>query len=75
MSTRNRTARRFQVEALEGHRVPGGLSGGVIASCGAAHGIGAEVPQAHVVPSVLGGASGGVLHAVSGIGEEIPQRA
>jgi hypothetical protein len=76
MGTRKRTARRFQVEALEGRWTPGGAPAGVQGVYGAACGIGEKIPQvqvAHVVP--LGGAQGGVDHAVTGIGEEIPQRA
>jgi hypothetical protein len=73
MGTRNkRTARRFQVEALETRWTPGGPSGGVLGSVVACH-IGEEIPQvqvAHVVP--LGGPSGGVLGECH-IGEEIPQ--
>jgi hypothetical protein len=75
MGTRKRTARRFQVEALEGRLAPGGLSGGVV-NDGITRSGGEEIPQvqvAHVVP--LGGAKGEVAHAVMGIGEEIPQRA
>lgn len=73
MSTWKRTARRFQVEALEGRWAPGGLAGGVVAGGGSSH-IGEEIPQvqvAHVVP--LSGIGSGVT--TCHIGEEIPQRA
>jgi hypothetical protein len=75
--TSKRSARRFQVEALEGRWTPGGLSGGAVIPSGAACHIGEEIPQVQVSPvSPLGGPSGGVLgDAEPGIGEEIPQRA
>jgi hypothetical protein len=61
MGTRNkRTARQFQLEAMEPRWTPGGSPGGVLGDR-MIH-IGEEIPQvqvAHVVP--LGGASGGVL--------------
>jgi hypothetical protein len=63
MSRYKRTARRFQLEALEGRWAPGGLSGGVLGDrmtpC-----TGEEIPTApvaHVVPLVKGGAGGGVI--------------
>ena len=49
MGTHKRTARRFQVEALEGRWAPGGVSGGVLASSLTRH-IGEEIPQAQVAP-------------------------
>jgi hypothetical protein len=63
MGTRNqRTARRFQVEALETRWTPGGLSGGVLGE----HGAASQVQVAHIgeeIPQVQ----------VAHIGEEIPQ--
>jgi hypothetical protein len=61
MGTRKRTARQFQVEAMEPRWTPGGLSGGVVCVGAACH-IGEEIPQVHVAPlaygSKLGIASG-----------------
>jgi hypothetical protein len=77
MGTRNkRTARRFQVEALETRWTPGGAPGGVLRDA-LTRPTGEEIPQVQVTPvSPLGGLSGGVLgDATPGIGEEIPQRA
>jgi hypothetical protein len=66
MGTRNqRTARRFQVEALEIRWTPSGVSGGGLAY-GAAH-IGEEIPQVQVAHI------GEEIPQVAHIGEEIPQ--
>ena len=70
MGRRKRTAGRFQVEALEAHLAPGGVSGGVLRD-GLTRGVGEEIPQVQVAPVARAGADVGVLH----IGEEIPQRA
>jgi hypothetical protein len=59
MSTRKRTARRFQVEAMETRVTPGGASGGGVLAGMTCH-IGEEIPQiqvAHV--ETLKGPSGG----------------
>jgi hypothetical protein len=56
MGSRNqRTARRFQVEALETRWTPGGASGGMLVYGAACHN-GEEIPQVHVV--LLGGRTG-----------------
>jgi hypothetical protein len=44
MGTRKRTARRFQVEAMEPRLAPGGASGGVLRGGMTCH-IGEEIPQ------------------------------
>jgi hypothetical protein len=76
MGTRQRTAGRFQVEALEGRWAPAGVSGGLLGDRMTCH-IGEEIPQVQVaLVSPLGGPSGGVLgDAEPGIGAEIPQQA
>jgi hypothetical protein len=53
MGTRKRTARQFQVEAMEPRWTPGGAAGGVIAR----H-IGEEIPQHQVQVGPLGGRGG-----------------
>jgi hypothetical protein len=54
MGTRNkRTARRFQVEALETRWTPGGASGAVLLS-GTVHHIGEEIPKLQVAPVACG---------------------
>jgi hypothetical protein len=65
MATRERRARRFQVEALETRWTPGGGSGGVLH--GAACHIGEEIPQVQVVsvadgskPGIASGSNAGV---------------
>jgi hypothetical protein len=58
MGTRKRTARRFQVEALEGRLAPGDASGGVLVY-GITRSSGEEIPQAQVVPVVHGSKPGG----------------
>ena len=69
MGTHKRTARQFQLEAMEPRWAPGGLSGGVLGD----RMVSRQVQVSHVVP--LGGVSGGVLgdRATAHIGEEIPQ--
>ena len=49
MATRERRARRFQVEALEPRWTPGG-----VLNHGAACHIGEEIPQVHVAPALYG---------------------
>jgi hypothetical protein len=53
MATRERRARRFQVEALETRWTPGGQPGGVLGDAMTRH-IGEEIPQVHVVPALYG---------------------
>ena len=71
MGTRNRTAGRFQVEALETRWTPGGGSGGVLH--GAACHIGEEIPQVQVVsvadgskPGIASGSNAGVASVPDG---------
>jgi hypothetical protein len=53
MGTRRRTARRFQVEALEARWTPGGQPGGVLGDT-ITRSSGEEIPQVHVAPALYG---------------------